>query len=496
MDTLINWLNSEAFRFVVSASNFAFFVAYLALILGVSIRVIYKRRPIGVSLAWLFTIYVLPGVGLVIYLMFGEFYLGRKRAMRAQSLEPALLELQKDYLAALPEQGLHLSDQARPVCQFVDNRLGFPPLANNALDIIDQPLEILIEFREQIAKAKHSVVMEFYIWEPGGLADEVADALIQASHRGVQCTLLLDSIGSHNFFKSDWPARMVAAGVDLVEALPARIYRMWLQRQDLRLHRKIVVIDAEVAYTGSMNLVDPRYFNRDKNVGEWVDIMVRAKGDVVNQLMMVVQWDLALEVGRSAFHRLQLHPASTQYDSCEVQVVPSGPGLREDAVHQMLLSAIYSAKTELVLTTPYFVPDDALIIALKTAAIRGVRVRLIVPAKNDSIMVSYACRSYFDQLLDAGVEIYLYNGGLLHTKSLVVDRVVSYVGTVNLDMRSFWLNFEVTLLVDDSGFAKKLAFIQEGYIADSQRLDVQRWRSRPRIQKFVENSFYLVSPLL
>lgn len=469
---------------------------YLALVVAVSIRVIYKRRPIGVSLAWLFTIYVLPGVGLVIYLMFGELYLGQRRAKRAASLQPALLERQSDYLNALPQQGLALSDQARPVCQFVDNRLGFPPLANNQLGLISDPLQILSEIRDQIHLAQRSVIMEFYIWEPGGLADEVAQALIAAAERGVQCKLLVDSIGSHNFLKSEWPTKMRSVGIDLVEALPARLYRMWLQRQDLRLHRKVVVIDAQLGYTGSMNMVDPRYFKQQSGVGQWVDVMVRVRGDAVGQLLMVALWDLAIEVGRKAFNSIQIEAPNAQYDACEVQVVPSGPGMREEAVHQMLLIAIYSAKTQLVLTTPYFVPDDALILALRSAAMRGVEVKLIVPAKNDSIMVSYACRSYFDQLLDAGVQIYQYHGGLLHTKSMLVDQTVAYIGTVNLDMRSFWLNFEVTLMVDDTAFASDLNSLQEGYINASSMVDIEHWQARPRWQRFVENSFYLVSPLL
>jgi len=496
LDSLKQLFETHFVQQLTAWSNALLVVAYLLLVIAVSLRVIYKRRPLGVSLAWLFTIYVLPVFGVIVYLMFGELYLGSRRARRAQALEPTLLQQQVAYLEHIEQREVILSGQAIHACSFINNRLGFPPLKNNQLAMMPDPLASLAEIRDEIANAKRSVVMEFYIWEPGGLADEVAEALIAAAQRGLICKVLVDSIGSHSFFKSVWPKRMSEAGVEVVEALPARIYRLWLQRQDLRLHRKIVVIDAQLAYTGSLNMVDPRYFKKDAGVGEWVDLMVRVRGDIVGQLLMVFLWDLALEVGKSAFGALEIESPKENYGHQIAQVLPSGPGLREDAVHQLLLVAIYSANERLVLTTPYFVPDDALIVALKTAAIRGVQVDLIVPDKNDSVMVSYACRSYFDELLEAGVNIHWFKGGLLHTKSLMIDSQTAYVGTVNLDMRSFWLNFEVTLLVDDSPFAHSLLELQEHYLAQSTPVNLERWRSRPRHQKLIENSFYLVSPLL
>jgi len=496
LDFIERLLGEQFIQQLGAWSNALFVLGYLLLVIAISIRVVYKRRPLGVSLAWLFTIYVIPVFGVIIYLMFGELYLGSRRAKRAQLLESTLLQQQVAYLDHIEQREVVLSAQAIHACSFINNRLGFPPLKNNQLAMMPSPLDSLAEIRDEIINAKRSVVMEFYIWEPGGLVDEIGEALIDAAGRGVTCKVLLDSIGSHNFFKSKWPERMSASGIEVVEALPARFYRLWLQRQDLRLHRKIVVIDAQLAYTGSLNMVDPRYFKQDAGVGEWVDLMVRVQGDIVGQLLMVFLWDLALEVGKSAFGAIEVESPKEDYGHQIAQVLPSGPGLREDAIHQLLLVAIYSANDRLVLTTPYFVPDEALIVALKTAAIRGVQVDLIVPDKNDSMMVSYACRSYFDELLEAGVHIHWFTGGLLHTKSLMIDNQTAYVGTVNLDMRSFWLNFEVTLLVDDSPFTHQLLELQERYLEQSTPVEVERWRSRPRHQKLIENSFYLVSPLL
>jgi cardiolipin synthase len=276
------------------------------------------------------------------------------------------------------------------------------------------------------------------------------------------------------------------------------IFRTLIGRTDLRLHRKIVVIDGAVAWTGSMNLVDPRFFKQDAGVGEWVDAMVRVEGAAVVPLATTMVGDWVLETGeplmdvcRSA--GLQL---VDPHGSADIQVVPSGPGETGDGLLQMILMLINTAEQELVLTTPYLVPDDSLLRALRGAAGRGVKVRLIVPEKVDSFMTRYASRSYYDDLLDIGVEIHLYRGGLLHTKSISVDGKISMFGTVNLDMRSFWLNYEVALFVYDGEFTAELRQLQQSYLDDADRLDDAVWEQRSFGNRLLENSLRLVSPLL
>jgi cardiolipin synthase len=177
-------------------------------------------------------------------------------------------------------------------------------------------------------------------------------------------------------------------------------------------------------------------------------------------------------------------------------VIASGPGFPEEMIHQALLTAVYSAREQLIMTTPYFVPSDDLLHAICTAALRGVEVSIIVPHDNDSMMVRWASRAFFSELLDAGVKIYQFKGGLLHTKSVLVDGQLSLVGTVNLDMRSLWLNFEITLVIDDAGFGNDLACVQDDYVARSQLLDAQEWLKRPFWHRIVERLFYFFSPLL
>jgi cardiolipin synthase len=256
------------------------------------------------------------------------------------------------------------------------------------------------------------------------------------------------------------------------------------------------VIDGRVAYTGSQNLVDPRFFKQTAGVGVWVDAIARITGPAAVALDGVFALDWSMETG----HACEL-PSVAAYGApartgAPVQVVPSGPALRPEAIHQLLLSAIYAARKELVMTTPYFVPDESILTALITAAQRGVEVTLIVPARNDSLLVRFASVASFDDLLSAGVRIALFEGGLLHTKSLTVDGAMSVFGSVNLDMRSLWLNFEISVFVYDADFTARLKALQDSYLRKSSFMELKAWRQRSGARRLVENAFRLLSPLL
>ncbi len=207
-----------------------------------------------------------------------------------------------------------------------------------------------------IEQAKQSIRMVFYIWYPGGLADSVASALIQAAKRGVDVKVLLDSAGSHTFFKSHWAKMMRDAGIELVEGLEVSPWRIFLRRLDLRQHRKIIVIDDDVAYTGSMNMVDPAYFKQDSGVGQWIDIMIRIEGPTVNVLSAIHCWDWEVETGDRQLPAQPECSVEIPIDSKPVQVVPSGPGMPDHLISQVLTLAMHQAEESVRITTPYFVP--------------------------------------------------------------------------------------------------------------------------------------------
>jgi len=392
-----------------------------------------------------------------------------------------------------------LSPESAAVSRLPEGALGIPVLPDNRLEIMDTAETILHSIIADIDRAGHFCHMEFYIWNEGGTADEVCEALMRAATRGVTCRVLLDAMGSSRFLKSRWIEQLKESGVEIAVALPVSPVHMLFVRFDLRLHRKIVVIDDAVAYTGSFNLVDPRFFKKEAGVGQWVDAMTRIEGPAVLSLNAIFMWDWEIETGQNL--KTLPGPAKAAVNAnhgppASVQVVPSGPGRQGDSVHQLLLMSIYAARKELSMTTPYFVPDEAITSALISAARRGVDVTLILPEKNDSRLVHYTCRSQFDELLEAGVRIFGFRGGLLHTKSAVVDSEISLFGTVNLDIRSFWLDFEVTLCVYDPQFAERLRALQQKYIENSVEIDPAVWRNRPAAERFKENLARLCSPLL
>lgn len=478
----------------------ASFLVHVVILIGVAVRVIMHRPAPGVALAWLLLVAALPVVGLLLYLAFGERRIGLKRAKRLEVLRADFGELAHEYLR--PEM-LHVDWSAHPPESRALDRLGrnttrVPTLPGNTLALESDTVETLRAIAKDVDAAEKSVLMEFYIWHAGGAADEVLEAVIRAAERGVHCRVLIDALGARPWWRGKQPKRLRKAGVEVRPALRTGLLRGFFARNDLRLHRKIVVIDGQIAWTGSLNLVDPRYFKQDAGVGEWVDAMVRLQGHAVLPLGATMLADWKLETGeptRGLLSSAHLGD-TTPRGPADVQVIASGPGESADAILQMVLALVYTARRELVLTTPYFVPDDAMLRALRGAAARGVKVHLVVPAKNDSFLVRYASRSYYDDLMDAGVTIQPFKGGLLHTKSITVDDEVCMIGTVNLDMRSLWLNYEVSLFVYDVEFTKRLRALQGEYLKHCEPIRPEEWRARPAGVRFVENTFRLVSPLL
>jgi len=481
-------------------SSLAGLVTHLLLVGAISVRVIMKRPPTGVALGWLLLTVSIPLVGAGFYLLIGERRISRGRARGMERLRVdfrQITEMAVQRGATDVDWSGHLP-AARGLDQLGRSMVGSPTVRGSTFQLWADTEQILTAIARDVDAARASVLMEFYIWHEGGLADAVLEAVIRAARRGVVCRLLVDALGARPWWRGTQPARLRAAGVDVRPALPVGLLRSLAGRTDLRLHRKIVVIDGCVAWTGSMNLVDPRYFKQDAGVGQWVDAMVRLQGSVVAPLAGTAAGDWILETGEplaDLLAHLGLEHAVPQ-GPASIQVVPSGPGLSSDGLLQMILALIHAAQRELVLTTPYLVPDDSLLRALRGAAGRGVAVRLIVPEIVDSLLTRYASRSYYDDLLEVGVEIHLYRGGLLHTKSIMVDGALSMFGTVNLDMRSLWLNYEVALFVYDEQFAAQLGRLQRSYLADATRLSPEAWRQRSFGTRLLENTLRLASPLL
>ncbi len=472
----------------------ALVILQLALTAGVILRVILTRHPPGSSFAWILLTVALPYVGFFLYIMLGERPIGRWRAYKLKKILDTWERVshQKVSRAKMPVAQRHKG------LVRLAQRLGDMPMTEGSLlDLIPDSEHALKRMLDDVNNAKKSISMEFYIWDLGGTCDEMAMALIAAAERGVVCRLLLDDIGSHKFFHSPWPARMRASGVHVSCALPVSLFPMTKGRADLRLHRKTVIIDDTIGYTGSLNMIDPTLFNVSEGVGEWVDAMVRIEGSSVADLNQIFALDWALQPDDEG-HMPELLPVPEtppKGHAC-VTVVGSGPTTMDDANKRLILEAIGCARSRIYITTPYFVPDEAMVIALQNAAMRGVEVRLCVPKVCDSEWVRYASKRYFGQLLDSGVKILLFTDGILHTKAVTVDNDFSLFGTVNLDSRSLHLNFEMMLLVFDSEFVQMLSILQHTYEALAEPVDAQTWHQRPVSERLKEGFCHLFSPLL
>ncbi len=477
---------------------YVLFGLHVALQFGLAFRVIMRRRSVGESLAWILVIFVFPLVGPLVYLLMGELRLGSRRAKRFIELFPPisawLEELDKRFRVDWNQVG----EECQPLARLARLSLGLPTLPGNRVELIGDWQAVFRRLLEDIDSAEKTCHLEFYIWHPGGTADEVAAALIRARQRGIVCRVLVDAMGSRTFLRSNIASQMREVGIEILAALPGGLLRMPFVRFDLRMHRKIVVIDGRIAFTGSLNLVDPRYFKRDAGVGQWVDAMVRLEGPAVESLAITFLADWYVESEDELKKLRDTGGAAPQLcvGACAVQALPSGPAYRSESIEQILIMAIYAARRELILTTPYFVPSEALRMALESAARRGVKVILIVPAKVDSRLVRYASQAFQGDLLKAGVRIAKFDGGLLHTKSVTVDGKLSLFGSLNLDPRSFRLNFEISLALYDLAFTGQLRTLQQTYLDQSELMNLDLWDARPLRQRIAENFARLFGPLL
>lgn len=490
--SILNFLLGSIFGF----SLFWVPVAHVVIVILFGFRMISVRRPVGVAIAWFLIVVLFPLVGISLYILIGERPVGRK-------LTRKIVRMDREYAAITEEMRKRYSSdrdllpvEGRALSLLAQSKNGSPVIAGNKIELFTNSLDILQDFIDEINRAQKTLHLEFYIWALGGDADRVGEALIAAAKRGVACRVLLDSLGSKEWFKSSWPMRFRNAGIQVTEALPIQIGRFQFRRADLRLHRKIFVIDNQIVWTGSMNMVDPRTFKQDSGVGEWVDAMVRIEGPVASQFELTFSFDWSVDNPKINHFNDVMPVPNPAEGKALAQEFSSGPVYRDDILYQVLLSAIMDAREELTITTPYFGPDDGLIQALMAAAGRGVKVTLIVPKLNDSTLVAWSSKSFYADLMSAGVNIAEFHGGLLHTKSLLIDKRIAIFGSVNFDQRSLRLNFEISLIVYNQEFCEKLETLIESYLAQSDMVDLKAWSRRPRWRVMLENAAHLASPLL
>ena len=453
------------------------------------VAVPFRRSPDSAR-AWLLLMMFLPVPGLLLYLLIGRPAYPRQRRARlaqaAQLLDDAAREIAHSRACRRPV----LSDGFRQAARLIETVGRFPALGGNKLSLHADYGGTIAALVADIDAARDHVHLLMYIFADDSSGLRVIDALGRAAGRGVQCRVLIDAVGSRPWSRRV-ARRLRAAGVAVALALPIAPWRRASARADLRNHRKLAVIDGAIGYVGSQNIVDAEAASGIVNE----ELVARLVGPVVVELQTVFAVDWLLETdellsGRDYFRHL------TEPGPTTAQLMPSGPDYGEAGLGQLTVALIHAAHERVIITTPYFIPDAALLQALRTAVLRGVAVDLIVPLVSDNRLVRLAQRSYYAELLEAGVRLHLYRGRFLHAKHLSVDDEVTLIGSSNVDIRSFVLNAEVTLIVYDRAVAMELRAHQERCIAASEQLVLDRWEARPRAVRLAENFARLISPLL
>ncbi|GAB3737060.1 cardiolipin synthase [Luteimonas pelagia] len=452
------------------------YVVYLAWVGG---WILLQKREPAATISWLLGLALLPYLGFVVYYFLGPQRIRRQRIRRERSR------------AGLPRRGARGDGDPEllELTRLAQATTGLPPTGADAARLLDDGEEKYEALCADIAAAREHVHLEYYIWHPDGIGTRLRDLLVERARAGVQVRLLLDAVGAAKCRES-WFAPLCEAGGELAWFHPMRLKfwkRPWL---NLRSHRKIVVIDGRIGYTGGMNVTDDQD-ERVKPEAAYRDLHLRLEGGVVGCLQAVFVEDWAYATKRVP----SLRGPAASGGAIEAQVVPSGPDSPWEAIHRVHIAAIHAARKRVWLATPYFVPGEAAMMALTSAALGGLDVRLLLPKMSDSRLVTYAARSYFDELLEAGVKIYEYGPRLMHSKALLVDDDLALIGSANFDHRSFRLNFEVSVLFRDATIADALA---QRFARDlGQAPRVRPERDRPLVRdRLPEAAARLLSPLL
>ena len=456
-----------------------------------------NRRPSS-AMAWLLAIFLIPYVGVIAFLLIGNPKLPKRRREQQREINSRLAALNKDVGEVAPAPGLEwVAAVAR-----LNRNLGSLPLSTgNAATLIEDYDDSLRQMADAVDAAQRYVLCEFYILSLDATTRPFFASLEAAVKRGLTVHVLFDHIGSRGV--PGYPAtiaHLTSIGVEWRPMLPVMPLRGKYQRPDLRNHRKILVLDGDVGFLGSQNLID-RTYNKPKNRRrglKWQELVTRVEGPVVRAMNAVFLTDWYSETGEILLDQAPGLTGQPTRDAGHLacQIVPSGPGFDNDNNLKLFNSLLYQARGRVSLTSPYFVPDESLIAAVTTASERGVDVELFVSELGDQPMVFHAQRSYYEVLLRAGVRIYLYPAPyILHAKHFTVDDDLAVIGSSNMDMRSFGLNLEVVMMVSGRSFTSQMRAVEDRYRAISRELTLEEHLDHHVGTRILDNLARLTSAL-
>lgn len=469
---------------------------YFLTVVTIAILIILENRNPVKTISWILVLVLLPFAGIIIYLFFGQEYRKTKMFSRKglKDLEK-LRNLTLEQLDNLPKSDTLLSEKL-----YAKRRLINLMLTNsNALLTNDNEVEVLVngeetfpEIFQAIENARHHIHLEYYIIEDDKIGNNLRETLIRKAQEGIEVRLIFDDVGSWEL-KKKFIRSMSDAGVKVDCFMKVR-FPMLTSRVNYRNHRKILVVDGETAFVGGLNFAD-RYLEGVPGIGDWRDTHLKVKGGAATALQIIFMADwyfVSKEILKGEKYFRPFVPGNGKL----VQMTASGPDSDWESISQAYFMAIASASEYVYISTPYLMPTSDIVTALKTSALGGVDVRIIVPGKSDAITPKWGTNSYIEELLEAGVKIYFYQAGFSHSKVIVVDDIFSSVGTANLDFRSLETNFEVNAMIYDQEIAQKLAAQFLNDQSKSTQVFLEEWVKRPRFNKIKESFARLLSPML
>ncbi|MEM6674622.1 MAG: cardiolipin synthase [Planctomycetota bacterium] len=448
------------------------------------------HRDPSSRIAWIVVVLVLPFLGAAAYLLLGETSLGARRERRLRKIEGSLPPYRQTGVD--PETTPRFAMLARVATSIS----GMPVVGGNTGRLMADSNAAIDSMVADIDGAEDTVHLLFYIWLSDANGTKVIDALKRAAARGVTCRAVADSLGSRDLIRSSAWREMRDAGVRVAEALRVGnpILRPLQGRLDLRNHRKILVVDDRITYCGSQNCADPEFRVKPK-FAPWVDAVIRFEGPIARQNQRLWAGDWMVNQDEDV-HAILEAPLESSAEGIPAVAFGTGPTARFSAMPEMFESLLYSAGREVVITTPYFVPDRPLQQALSAAGYRGIDVTIVFPARNDSWIVAAASHSCYADLLRSGVKIREYEGGLLHTKSFTVDDDVTLIGSANMDRRSFELNYENNILFQDEELTAAVRERQETYLASSREVTLDQVEAWPVTRRLWNNVIAMLGPVL
>lgn len=478
-----------------------FEVAYVILMLFVIFRVLYDTRSSTKALAYILFIVLVPFLGMLFYFSFGVNYRKRKLYSRKIVLDEKIRQKIISQVHKYSNQILHTNlffKSHIKLASFIQNTSNSPITSNNTVKLLLNGEEKFPVLLEALNNATSHIHIEYYIYEDDVTGNSIADVLIKKAQQGVKVRFIYDDFGSHSLRKH-FIKKLEDGGVETAPFYKIKLYAL-ASRLNYRNHRKIIIIDGKKSFVGGVNISD-RYRNdlKEKNQLYWRDthLLIDGPASFYLQYIFLCDWNFCsrnnLEYSTTYFPE---NYEETKINGELIQIVPSGPDSKVPLIFYSLMEAIGLAKNQILITSPYFIPGESLMDILIIAAKSGISVKILVPGTSDSIMVNTAARSYYTELLKHGVQIFLYQKGFIHAKTMVIDSNLAVVGSANMDYRSFDLNFEVNAMLYSKKITKQL---EEAFIEDlkySTEINANNWLNRPKYKHLWEKSVRLLSPFL